>query len=114
MKHGDMRLVILESPYAGDTEKNIAYAKLCVHDCLLRWEAPIASHLLFTQPGILDDNDIGERMRGIEAGLAWYRVAEGCVVYRDLGVSNGMELGIGRAKRHGLSIEYRTLVGYQT
>ena len=114
MKNGDMRLVILESPYAGEVEKNVEYAKLCLHDCLLRWEAPIASHLLFTQPGILDDSKPGERMRGIEAGLAWYRVAEGCVVYQDRGISKGMDLGITVARQLGLSIEYRNLVGYQT
>lgn len=38
--------VILESPYAGDVEKNIEYARLCLKDSLLRGESPIASHLL--------------------------------------------------------------------
>lgn len=45
-----MRLVILESPYAGNIEKNVAYARACVRDSLSRGEAPIASHLLYTQP----------------------------------------------------------------
>ena len=31
-----MRLVILESPYAGDVELNVAYARDCLHDCLMR------------------------------------------------------------------------------
>ena len=50
-----LRRVILESPYAGDIERNVAYARAAMRDSLLRGEAPIASHLLYTQPGVLDD-----------------------------------------------------------
>ena len=56
-----MRLVIIESPYAGDIEKNVEYARACVRDSLSRGEAPIASHLLYTQPGILKDEIPSER-----------------------------------------------------
>ena len=44
------RLVILESPYSGDVEANLEYARSCLHDCLERGEAPIASHLLTRAP----------------------------------------------------------------
>ena len=60
--------VILESPYAGDIEKNIEYARKCVRDSLLRGEAPIASHLLYTQEGILYDDIPEERKHGIIPG----------------------------------------------
>ena len=40
---------ILESPYSGDVEKNIDYAKKCLKDSLERDECPFASHLLYTQ-----------------------------------------------------------------
>ena len=40
------RRVIVESPYAGDIETNVAYARAALRDCLSRGEAPIASHLL--------------------------------------------------------------------
>lgn len=56
-----MRLVIIESPFAGDVEKNTRYARACVRDSLLRGEAPIASHLLYTQGGILNDDVPAER-----------------------------------------------------
>lgn len=105
-----MILVILESPYAGDIEQNIEYARKCVRDSLSRGEAPIASHLLYTQPGILDDNIPTERQWGIDAGLAWKTVAQKSVVYTDLGVSRGMEYGIAAAKEAGLEIEYRRIV----
>jgi len=106
-----MRLVIIESPYAGDVEANTAYARACVRDALLRGESPIASHLIYTQPGVLDDDVAEERQLGIDAGLAWRRVADASVVYTDLGISPGMEYGIAAAKEAGLVVEWRSLYG---
>ncbi len=104
-----MRLVIIESPYAGDIEANTEYARACVRDSLGRGEAPIASHLLYTQPGILRDDMPHERQCGIDSGLAWRKVAEMTVVYTDRGLSSGMHYGIAAAKEAGLAIEYRSL-----
>lgn len=104
-----MRLVIIESPYAGDVEKNIEYARRAVRDSLERGEAPIASHLVYTQQGILDDDVPEERQRGIDAGLAWRRVADATVVYQDLGITNGMEYGIKLAEEEGNPVEYRNI-----
>ena len=106
-----MRLVIIESPYAGDVENNERYARACLHDSLMRGEAPIASHLLYTQPGVLDDTEPNERQHGIDAGLAWREVAQASIVYADLGISSGMEYGIAKAKESGVEIEYRKLGG---
>jgi hypothetical protein len=89
-----MRLVIIESPYAGDIEANVAYARACMRDSLNRGEAPIASHLLYTQPGILRDEDPAERQWGIDAGLAWRRVAELAAFYVDRGMSFGMRAAL--------------------
>ena len=104
-----MRLVIIESPYAGEVEANVEYARRCVRDALSRGEAPIASHLLYTQPGILNDDMPEERAWGIEAGLAWLKVAEASVVYIDRGISGGMRLGIEAAMKAGITIEYREI-----
>lgn len=104
-----MKLVILESPYAGDVQANETYARACLRDCLLRGEAPIASHLLYTQPGVLDDQISDERMLGINAGLAWGAYAETTVVYTDRGISRGMKYGIERAKHEGRPVEFRSL-----
>lgn len=104
-----MRLVILESPFAGDVKRNIVYTRLCVRDALGRGDAPIASHLLYTQNGILDDTVPEERQWGIDAGLAWKSVAQGSVVYTDFGISRGMEYGIKAAEAAGVPVEYRTL-----
>lgn len=104
-----MRLVYLESPYAGDVEANVAYARACLRDSLARGEAPFASHLLYTQPGVLRDDVPAERRQGVAAGLAWRRAAAATVVYTDRGISPGMKLGIETAQAAGRPVEYRTL-----
>ena len=104
-----MKLTILESPYAGDTETHIRYSRRALADSLARGEAPIASHLLYTQPGVLDDTIPEERRRGIEAGLAWGRVADQTAVYADYGITPGMQQGIARAKAEGRTYEIRNI-----
>ena len=101
--------VVIESPLAGDTEANIAYAKRCMLDCLRRGEAPYASHLLYAQPGILDDLKHNERALGIEAGLVWCKSAEKIAVYVDRGISTGMRLGITSGRIRGIPIEIRAI-----
>ena len=108
-----MRLVILESPFAAPTPEgvghHIAYARACLRDCIQRGEAPFASHLLYTQPGVLRDTVPEERALGMKAGLAWGPVAHATVVYTDCGVSVGMKAGISRAEKEGRPVEFRTL-----
>lgn len=107
-----MRRVILESPYAGNwlqRRLNVRYARRCVKDALQRGDAPIASHLLYTQRGILDDTKPVERQLGIDAGLAWKSVAEASVVYTDRGITKGMQYGIEAAKAAGVPVEYRSI-----
>lgn len=108
-----LRRVIVESPFAGDVERNSTYARACLHDCFLRGEAPFASHLLYTQAGVLDDNIPAERQLGIEAGLEWGKMAEATVVYTDYGMSKGMEYGIAAAQKANRPIEQRTLYSKQ-
>ncbi len=102
-------IVIVESPYAGDTSTNEEYARDCMGDCLHRGEAPYASHLLYTQPGALDDTDPRERALGIDAGFAFRHRADLTVVYTDLGMSGGMRDGIEHASKIGCEIVYRSL-----
>ena len=85
-----MRLVVIESPYAGDVERNLAYVRACMADCLRRGEAPFASHALYTQPGVLDDKVPEQRALGIAAGLEVAARFDLRAFYLDLGWSNGM------------------------
>lgn len=109
-----MRLVVIESPYAGDVDRNTAYARAAMVDSLGRGEAPLASHLLYTQPGILDDAFSDERKLGIEAGLAWAVMGDASIFYLDLGWSTGMREALRRARKEGREIEERTIDGWDS
>jgi len=104
--------VIIESPYAANERttviQNRGYARAALLDSLTRGEAPIASHLLYTQ--VLNDQVPLERTMGIEAGLAWGQVAELTAVYADLGITPGMQKGIDRATSEGRTVEIRYLL----
>ena len=130
-----MRRVNLESPYAkrcvcNDLQhadrrpppcapqdqveaEHLPYARAAIRDMVVRFkEAPIASHLLFTQKGILDDTNREERALGITAGLCWNSCAEATVVYIDYGISAGMVMGIQAAHALQRPVEYRSLKAF--
>lgn len=114
-----MRLTIIESPYAGDIERHIFYARRAMRHSLLLGEAPYASHLLYTQPRVLRDNVPHEREMGLARGH-WFIRAFGnayttcyldamLAVYTDYGISGGMRAGIDCATKYSLPIVYRKI-----
>lgn len=98
--------VIVESPFAGGFA-NVRYARECVRDCINRGESPFASHLLYTQKGLLNDAIPEERKIGIAAAVGWLQVADYVAVYMDLGVTKGMVHGIYSAAQLGKPIHLR-------
>lgn len=106
-------IVIIESPFAGDVERNLSYLRAALRDSLLRGEAPFASHGLYTQSDVLDDDIPEEREHGILAGFTFREVSSLTVVYGDLGISGGMQLGIDDSLRKGIPVEYRTLLDWE-
>lgn len=108
-----MKLVVLETPFAASgqysVEDNITFARNCMRDCIQKGEAPIASHLLYTQPGILDDTIPHEREVGIECGLLWAAHAEEAVFYVDRGMSRGMTYALKRHEDEGRPVTIRRL-----
>ena len=120
-----MDFVVIESPFATNTVTlangleyevlqvdNVAYARACLHDCLVNHgEAPYASHLLYTQEGVLDDDIPDERKLGIEAGLEIGRAAKRRVFYVDRGFSSGMRWGLHFAQEIGQECVIRQLRG---
>lgn len=63
---------------------------VCMMHCF-EGESPYASHLLYTQPNVLDDSIPEERNLGIEAGFAWkHQAGVLTVFYTDCGWSQGM------------------------
>jgi hypothetical protein len=114
-----MKPVFLISPFAGEIEANIIYGRRCMADCFARGEAAFAGHLLYTQPGVLRDEDPKERAMGIAAGHVWMELCDTAVVYLDRGLSKGMRADIERflainssiniALFEGTAIEFRFL-----
>lgn len=105
--------VVLESRFSAanieDLVRNKKFTLACMRDCFLKGEAPYASHVIYAQTHILDDFISEERALGMHAGFLWGDLAFKTVVYTDLGISSGMEMGIERAKKQGREIEYRAL-----
>ncbi len=105
----DVQKVLIESPFAGDIETHLIYARRAMKDSFSKGEAPWCSHLIYTQGGILDDTVPKERAQGIEAGLIWGSGADATIAYIDYGISPGMQYGIDRAKSENRPIEYREI-----
>lgn len=96
-----MKLVYICSPYAGDIEKNVRFARAA---CLYAAEhgcAPVAAHLLY--PQLLDDAIPAQRELGIRMGL---RVMASCEELWICGerISHGMSCEIAEAERLGIPV----------
>lgn len=87
-----MKLVIVESPYAGQVARNREYLNLCLRWCTLNGMSPYASHKMLTDS--LDDNNARERKLGIKAGILWYSVADTVLFFTDFGWSKGMRAAL--------------------
>lgn len=99
--------IMIESPYAGEVQRNYEYAKRALKDSLNRGESPFASHLLY--PIVLKDTILTERERGLAAAMEWLDVCDGVAVYQDYGVSPGMRRAMRRAKAKEKMIVYRKI-----
>lgn len=110
-----MKRVVIESPYRGDNpeeqDRNRDYAIACMQHSISLGEAPFASHLLYTQ--FLNETNPAERMLGIEIGLKWGESSDKVAVYQDLGISEGMRIGINRAFDQKKEVCYRFLPDYE-
>lgn len=112
-----MKRVLVESPYRGNNynnvELNVRYGCACLRDCLLRDEAPFASHLLYTLNGVFDDKNPAEREKGIKAGWAWGEAAELSAFYVDLITDWKHFVGIARGYKRAIEksrpVEFRNL-----
>ena len=62
-----MKLIYVASPYAGDVERNVEYAKQACRTVMESGHAFFAPHLLY--PAILDDAVPAERQQGLDMGL---------------------------------------------
>ena len=96
-----MKLIYAASPYAGDVEKNIAFAKKACRHVMDQGHAFFAPHLLY--PQLLDDTDPQERKAGLSMGLAMLSQCDELWCYGDY-ISSGMRFEIEEADRLGIPV----------
>lgn len=83
-----MAKIYVCSPYSGDIERNIGYARELCRKVVLQGDIPIAPHLYFTQ--FLDDTSAKERELGMAIGLDLLEQCDGIIVGCKYGISKGM------------------------
>ena len=95
------KLVYIASPYAGEVEKNIEFAKTACRYAMEQNCTPIAVHLLY--PQFLDDHDPVQREAGLRMG---HRVLEACDELWLCGsrISTGMAMELKEAKKLGIPV----------
>lgn len=103
-----LRPVVYESPFASmdfDTfARNIAYARLLIREGATGYnEAGIASHVIWTQPGILRDTVESERNLGIACGIVFANMAKRGIIGHIYGIDLGWSKGMLRSKEYVLA-----------
>lgn len=91
------------SPYRGEVEKNVKFAKKICRKIVMEGNLPIAPHLYFTQ--FMDDNIEVERNKAIDINL---KILNNCDLLLICGnhVSSGMGQEIKYAKENGIEVKY--------
>ena len=95
------KLVYIASPYAGDVENNMAFARAACRYAIEQGCTPVAVHLLY--PQLLNDSISEERELGIRLGI---RVLKACEELWLCGerISTGMRTEYQEAKALGIPV----------
>lgn len=115
-----VQVVLLESPFSGNIQRNVAYTQRAMADSRQRNEAPIITHLLWTQHHEKADHFVSDydpkytlpnlgRESALEQLKAIRRRVHKVVFLVDYGYSNGMKHGLEHCKKEGIPYEERKL-----
>lgn len=83
------------------------YALRATKDSLGKNEAPLASHLFYSE--VLNVRNPIERDIGLQSQLTWLKAADIVAVYLDFGITPAMQVAINAAVLKNKRIEYRTI-----
>lgn len=97
-----VKIAYICSPYAGDTERNIAYARELTLDAILEDLTPITPHLYI--PQVLPETDEGARRMGLGHAMKLLTKCDLLIVGKRYGISSGMKAEITTAKALGIDI----------
>ena len=95
------KLVYIASPYAGDVEANVAFAKAACRYAMEQGCTPVAVHLLY--PQMLDDAIPAEREAGIQMGLRVLKACDEMWLCGDR-LSHGMRAELAAAEQMGVPV----------
>ena len=104
-----MKRVFVCSPYKGDTVLNTKRALQYCREVVLQGHAPYAPHAYL--PQALDDNNAGERILGMLAGVSFLEACQELWAFYDQEPSSGMQLEIDAAKNLRLVIKHFDVQG---
>lgn len=96
-----MKLIYVASPYAGEVEKNMEFAKKACRFCVEQGHAFFAPHLLY--PQLLDDRVQAERQTGLDMGIAMLPRCDELWCYGGR-ISLGMHSEMEEADRLGIPV----------
>jgi len=97
-------IVYVCSPYAGDIEANVARARAYSRFAVDTGFIPVTVHLLY--PQFMCDGDPKERNLALHFGNVLMDKCSQIWVFTGQGISGGMDMEIGHARRKGYKIRY--------
>lgn len=96
-----MKIIYMASPYAGNVENNVEFAKRACRHVMEQGHAFFAPHLQY--PKLLSDTNPQERQAGLDMGLAMLSRCDELWCYGSR-ISFGMHLEIEEANRLGVPV----------
>ncbi|MDE6996496.1 MAG: DUF4406 domain-containing protein [Oscillospiraceae bacterium] len=103
-----MKLIYVASPYAGDVERNVEYAKQACRTVMENGHCFIAPHLLY--PAVLNDAVPEERQAGIKMGLTLLHRCDELWAFGPV-VSSGMQAEIAEAEQLRIPVQRMDMMG---
>lgn len=88
----DHKIAYICSPYRGDIQRNVEYAKELTEEAIKRGYAPIVPHIYL--PLVLDDSNQASRALGLELALTLLRKCDVILVGKRYGTTPGMLMEI--------------------
>lgn len=105
------KAVLVVTPFMAEDPAKAAkmnrYALRATKDSLGKNEAPLASHLFYSE--VLNVRNPIERDIGLQSQLTWLKAADIVAVYLDFGITPAMQVAINAAVLKNKRIEYRTI-----
>ncbi len=101
MRGPERKLVFVSTPYTGDIEANVAFARQACYYAICLGHTPLAPHLLY--PGIIPDAEPCWRQVGIEMGCDFLALCDEIWLCGPC-VSAGMQTELDLARDIGLTV----------